>query len=68
MIPIGCTQNIDLSTPPPEPVSWAGWSKSNPNRVGRATAKLWYDARDLIARELGVTSISEIEVVRVEER
>lgn|GEM_PF-2080495 len=49
------------------PVRWAGWSVRSPNRVARATAKLWYDARNQIARELGISSLGEVEVVRVED-
>lgn len=59
--------DAELSAPSSEPVKWAGWPRSNPNRVGRATAKLWYDARDIIARDIGTTNVFEIEVVRVEE-
>ena len=54
----------ELSTPTPEPVDWAGWATSNPNRVARVRAKLWYDARDMVARELKAVDVFSIEVVR----
>lgn len=54
----------EISTPPSSPVRWVGWCKNNPNRVGRSVAKLWYDARDQIAKELGVSSIFDVEVIR----
>lgn len=56
---------LEPSAPPSSPVAWAGWSHSNPNRVGRCVAKLWYDARNMIARELHVLNLQELQVVQV---
>jgi hypothetical protein len=57
--------NLELGAPPVNPVAWVGWSRSNPNRVGRCVTKLWYDARNMIARELHVINLQELEVVQV---
>lgn len=58
--------HLELSAPPVGEVQWVGWSKDNPNRVGRATARLWFDAREAIMRELGLTDMGSIEVVKLE--
>ena len=57
---------FELSAPPVGEVQWVGWSRDNPNRVGRATARLWFDARESIRRELGLTDVTSVEVVKVE--
>lgn len=57
-------QASELNAPPSGAVSWVGWSVKNPNRVGRATEKLWFNARDAIMRELGIIDISDIEVIQ----
>jgi len=56
--------HIELENPPSEKVDWVGWSRSNPNRVGRASAKLWFDAREAIMKELGVGDTGLVEVIR----
>lgn len=55
---------VDLSNPPPEKVDWVGWSRANPNRVGRASARLWFDAREAIMKELGLVDMGSVEVIR----
>lgn len=57
---------VELESPPVDAVQWVGWQKSNPNRVGRTEARLWFDARDAIMRELGIADASSVEVVKVE--
>lgn len=56
----------DPEAPPCDPVAWAGWLQSNPNRVARTVAKLWYDARNDIGRELGAMSTADLQLVRVD--
>lgn len=60
------SEPVELEPPPVNAVKWAGWQRSNPNRVGRAEARLWFDAREAIMRELGVVDMTEVEVVKVE--
>lgn len=57
---------VELQTPPSGEIKWVGWPKSNPNRVGRAHAKLWFDAREIIMRELGISDLGEVEVIKCE--
>jgi hypothetical protein len=61
------SENLEPSAPPSHPVKWVGWSRSNPNRVGRCVAKLWYDARNMIARELHVINLQELQVIQIAE-
>lgn len=58
--------HVELEAPPSGKVKWVGWSRSNPNRVGRAHAKLWFDAREIIMRELGLVDFGEVEVIKCE--
>lgn len=58
---------VELESPPVNAVKWAGWQRSNPNRVGRAEARLWFDAREAIMRELGVKDMASLEVVRAKD-
>ena len=52
------------STPSSVPVEWNGWLKRNPLHSVNVTCQFWYDARNMIARELGAKSLSEVVVVR----
>lgn len=63
---MSATKHLDLEAPPVGAVRWVGWQRSNPNRVGRTEARLWFDARESIMRELGVSDMSSLEVVKVE--
>ena len=63
---VSATKHLDLEAPPVDAVCCVGWQRSNPNRVGRTEARLWFDAREAIMRELGVSDISSLEVVKVE--
>lgn len=60
-------KHVELEAPPSGPITWAGWARMNPNRVARVSAKLWFDARQAIMRDLGVVDLGEVEVVRAED-